>query len=167
MRSSLLLTFDEVGEGDTIYASLELDIREDRTDILAKGMLVATMNKRSHHALTSSSPRKPLIFRLNTQARAQSKTRPSFEIPPTGTLTLTCAMAVLVFGPRSIANMLGRSFSRQKLFLQHPYSMSTHITYENPQYFGMVEPCFLNGADLPPYRARQYPSKSSSAREVR
>ena len=62
-------------------------------------------------------------------------------------------MAILIFGPRSVADTLARDLSRFHLFLQHPYQLPPNVVYDNPQYLSIVGSSFANGAILPPIAA--------------
>ncbi|RYP47846.1 hypothetical protein DL768_006163 [Monosporascus sp. mg162] len=159
------ITFDEIRRDNDVFACLELVIEEDRCDILANGISVATMNKRTHLALNSFSSAKALkCSGLLSKAKLNQKLAVAAEPPGSGSPKLTCTMEILVFGPRTIGDVLARHLSWYRLFLQHPYPMPNDVDYENPQYLGMVGSSFSNGTILPPIPIDTFQEKPDSSK---
>ena len=78
---------------------------------------------------------------------------------------LACTIAILIFGPRSVAETLAKDLSRYHLFLQHPDPRPSHVVYENPQYLSMVGSSFLNGALLPPILTEAFQGETDRPEE--
>ncbi|KAI0904683.1 hypothetical protein F4823DRAFT_633777 [Ustulina deusta] len=164
MRS---IAFDEVGRGNEVFASLDLQISKDRCDILAKGNLIATMNSQTHFALTSLSSAAPLKYTgilLQEQFRKTSAT--TTKASPATSSKLTCAISLLICGPQSIGDSLAKELSRYHLFLQHPISSPANIVYNNPQYLTMVRFSSVNGAMLPPILSEDFQLENDPAVEL-
>lgn len=148
MRS---IAFDQVGRDNEVFASFDLHISQDRCDLLAQGSPIATMNRQSHFALTSLSSAASLEY-TGIIHQTQSRKIPvaTTKALPATSSKLTCAMALLIYGPQSISDSLAKELSRFRLFLQHPTPIASHIVYKNPQYLSMAQSSFANGAILPP-----------------
>ncbi|RYP05726.1 hypothetical protein DL765_009751 [Monosporascus sp. GIB2] len=160
------ITFDEIRRDNDVFACLELVIGEDHCDILANGISVATMNKRTHLALNSLSSAKVLkCSGLLSKAKLNKTLAVAAEPPGSGSPKLTCTMDILVFGPRTIGDVLARHLSRYRLFLQHPYPVPNDVDYENPQYLGMVGSSFSNGTILPPILVDTFQEEPDSSKK--
>ncbi|KAI9148085.1 DNA repair protein RAD5B [Paramyrothecium foliicola] len=144
------LTFDESGHGDDTYVHLQLVMEEDRCDIQSKDTSIASMNKRAHASLKALSATPLRFLGLFSRKKIDSEMAISSRTSSTGLSKRTGTMAILVFGPRSIADKVAQDLSRRHLFLQHPYPMCNELPYENPQYLDMVGSSFTNGSVLPP-----------------
>lgn len=134
------------------FAALDIEIGEDRSDILTRGNAIATMNSNIHLVLSNLPSRKVLKYtglialtELNQKLGTSAKNKRG--VNPAG---LTCGMSMLVFGHRSIADTLARDLCRFHLFLQYPDPMPTDVVYDNPQYLGIVGSSFVNEELLPP-----------------
>lgn len=148
------ISFDEVSGDNGIFVRLNLVITEDRCDILARGVSIATMNERTHLVLNSLPSNKVLkCSGLISKTKLDQKLAIATVTPSPGSPKLTCTMDILVFGPRTVGDALARHFSRYRLFLQHPYPMTANVNYENPQYLAIVGSSFSNGTILPPISA--------------
>ncbi|PGH01880.1 hypothetical protein AJ80_08952 [Polytolypa hystricis UAMH7299] len=151
VRDNRSIMFGEIGRDNDVFASLELDIQEDRCSVLANGISIATMNTKTHFALKSLSSAKILRWTgIATQSELRQKLVAAAKSLAVRSSRLTCMMSILIFGPRSTAETTARELSRYHSFLQHPYPMPSHVVYENPQYLSMVGSSFANGALLPP-----------------
>lgn len=158
------ISFDEVSGDNGIFAGLNLVITEDRCDILARGVSIATMNERTHLVLNSLPSNKVLkCSGLISKAKLDQKLAIATVTPSPGSPKLTCTMDILVFGPRTVGDALARHLSRYRLFLQHPYPMPTNVNYENPQYLAIVGSSFSNGTILPPISADVFRGDSHSS----
>ena len=161
------MSFREVGSGDDVFACLDLAMDEDLCDIQAKGVSIGTMNKKTHLALRKIGSREALEY-IGLLPRIELVKKlaavPKHHGP--GLPILTCSMDILVLGPRSVAGTLARDLSRYRLFLQHPYPMSTPLPYENPQYFEITGCSFPNGAILPPILTGDLEQDSHPSDEV-
>jgi hypothetical protein len=121
----------------------------DRCDIIAAGLRIAVMNKKTHLALNSlaSHPAyRGMIPRQELQQQLAAADISLAVAPP----KVSCAMAILVSGPRSMAKSLAKQLSKYRLYLQHPNPKPADLQYENPQYLSMVGSWLSNGAVLPP-----------------
>ncbi|RYP61327.1 hypothetical protein DL771_010166 [Monosporascus sp. 5C6A] len=160
------ITFDEIRRDNDDFAYLELVIETDRCDILANGVSVATMDKRTHLALNSFLSAKVLkCSGLLSKAKLNQKLAVAAESPGSGSPKLTCTMDILVFGPRTIGDVLARHLSRYRPLPQHPYPMPNDVDYENPQYLGMVGSSFSNGTILPPIPVDTFQEKPDSSKK--
>jgi hypothetical protein len=144
--------FHETGSGKNVLVHLALILREDRCDIQNNGVTIASMNKKTHISLKYASGEKPLKY---TGLMYKKKLALEFKATSgSSSSKSTSTLDVLVFGPRSLADIVAKDFSRHLLFFQHPYPMSTDAHYENPQYLDLMGTSFTNGSILPPIMAR-------------
>jgi hypothetical protein len=137
------------GRDGTIFSSLDLAIDEDRCDIIAAGVSVGTMNKKTHLALKSLNPQTVYKVMVPLQEFREKLAAAKFS-PGMASSNITCVMAIVLCGPRSIADSLAKDLSKQRLFLQHPDPRLPDTRYENPQYLSMVGSWLPNGAILAP-----------------
>ena len=139
-------------EGDSdVLAHLELDLKDDRCEILSNGIFLGTMNKRTQYALHSFPSRAALsysgrISKTRLKQNIAAAAAPSSSILP----NLTCKIDVLIYGPRNLGDMLARHLCRCRLFLQHPHPVPASVTYENPQYLQISGVSFRNDTTLAP-----------------
>ncbi|KAI0155130.1 hypothetical protein GGR57DRAFT_464212 [Xylariaceae sp. FL1272] len=138
-QSIQAVKFAETGRNNEIFATLDLHISKGRCDILAAGVHVATMNSRTHSAITSLSSADSIRWTgILLQEQLQNNI-----IPPTKALSsvpsrLTCAMSLILHGPESIGDRLAQDLSRSHLFLQRPVQPSADAAYKNPQSLDMT-----------------------------
>ncbi|KAI0546032.1 hypothetical protein F4679DRAFT_559161 [Xylaria curta] len=153
---------DELGRDNDAFATLQLIYSDDRCDILANGVPFATMGTKIHFALKSLLsaqflsyygiiPRSELCQELAAAAQALR----------TNSSKIFCKMALIIFGPRSMKDVVAKSLSKYRLFLQHPVTTHEGIIYENPQYLSIVAPSFRNGEILPPISTEFFNQGSS------
>ncbi|KAI0861631.1 hypothetical protein F4860DRAFT_524233 [Xylaria cubensis] len=156
------IILDKLGEDDNGFITLQLRCSDDRCDILANNVPFASMGTRIYFALKSLlsadllsyngvMPRSELYQELATAAQA----------PRTHSSKICCKMALIIFGPRSMKDVVAKGLARYRLFLQHPVNMPEGIIYENPQYLSIVASSFRNGAILPPIPAEFFNQGSS------
>ncbi|KAK3389795.1 SNF2 family N-terminal domain-containing protein [Podospora didyma] len=145
------IPFDEIGIGNNLFSSLDIVIQDDRCDIQARGISVATMNQKTHLALKSISCAKYFkCIGTIPSSELRQKLNASELHPDTKSPEPICLIAIHVSGPRSIAEDLAKELCRFRLYLQHPIPMPPNVIYENPQYLGTVGSFLPSGALLPP-----------------
>jgi SWI/SNF-related matrix-associated actin-dependent regulator of chromatin subfamily A3 len=148
------LDFHDMEKDGDSYAHVDLDMRDNQCDILAKGIQIATMNRKTHIALTSISSASLVKYAsMIPWSELQKFLATAAKPVDDGPKSLTSMISILMFGPRSIGDTIAKELSRYHLFLQHPLPMPTQAIYDNPQYFGTIGSAFLNGALLPPMTA--------------
>ncbi|PYH39514.1 DEAD/DEAH box helicase [Aspergillus neoniger CBS 115656] len=148
------LCFDEISEENEDFALLHLFIQDDRCDLLSKqGNCVATLNTKTHHALSSMRlPEPPTWLGVIPKFELHQRMKIVVESSPSARWSskATCTMSILVIGSPSVAQILARELARYHLFLQHPNPKPEYLEYKNPQYLsGVGAPC-LNRPILPP-----------------
>ncbi|KAK3377269.1 SNF2 family N-terminal domain-containing protein [Lasiosphaeria ovina] len=144
------MTLNEVqGKDGTVFVSLDLVIGEDRCDILASGFPIAIMNKKMHLALKSLVSQ-PLYRGMVPREEFQQKIAAAEISPGIASPNVSCTVAIILCGPRSIGESLAKDLSRFRLFLQHPNPKPLGLEYENSQYLRMFGSWLPNGAFLAP-----------------
>ncbi|PLB50322.1 hypothetical protein P170DRAFT_463556 [Aspergillus steynii IBT 23096] len=134
--------------GEHEFASLDLSIQDDRCDILSLGTSIATMNRKTHHALNSIRlPDPPIWTGVMPKSELQQRLIAAGTSPRS---KVTCKMSVLVIGAPSIAQTLARELAKYHLFLQHPDPKPANLGYDNPQYLSLVGAPCLDRPILPP-----------------
>ncbi|KAI0971966.1 hypothetical protein F4678DRAFT_478970 [Xylaria arbuscula] len=142
---------DRLGKDSEDFATLELAFSDDRCDVLAYGVPVATMGSKTHFALKSLSSAAALRY-SGTVLRSEFHRKLTAVAKSTNNHSskIFCNIALLLFGPWSTKDTLAKDLSRYHLFLQHPIPMPEGVVYENPQYLRIVGSSFRNGVILPP-----------------
>jgi SWI/SNF-related matrix-associated actin-dependent regulator of chromatin subfamily A3 len=152
LKQKVSLTFEEVAKGEEVFQIPKLILNEDLCDIQSQeGISVAIMHEKVRLALRSLS----LEHKLHYQGlipKVKFREKLDIAVQPIGLASsdLTISMSVLVFGLRSIADLIAKALSRHRLYLQHPSISTAPYLYENPQYPRMITPSFSNGTLIPP-----------------
>lgn len=153
---------DKIDKDSDTVTSHELVIQEDRCDILEKGVPIATMNNKTHIALNSLSCKEKLKYTgIISRSELHQKLTAAAKSSNAGSSKFISQISILIFGPRLVASELAKGLARYHLYLQHPSPIPTHVSYENPQYLGMVGSKFFNGALLPPLSTEVHPESTS------
>jgi hypothetical protein len=152
------------GQDGTVFASLDLAIHEERCDIITAGLPIGTLNKKTHLAL-KSLPSRPLCKGMVPKQEFQEKLAAAEPLSRgMSLLNKSCTMAIILSGPRSIAESLAKGLSKYHLFLQHPDPKLPGMEYQNPQYLTMVGSWLPNGAVLAPI-APEFFNKDTDRRD--
>ncbi|KAI1458191.1 SNF2 family N-terminal domain-containing protein [Annulohypoxylon moriforme] len=107
------------------------------------GNTIATLNKKTYSALSSvAASISPVRFDLIQETIDQKG-------PSTSSSINRSYVGLLVLGPRSVGNDLAKELSRYHMFLQHPVTLPSNFSYENPQYLNIAGASFSNGSLLP------------------
>ncbi|KAI1354797.1 hypothetical protein F5Y01DRAFT_272743 [Xylaria sp. FL0043] len=138
-------------ENNAQFATLQLLFSEDRCDVFAHGVPIATMGTKIYLALKSLSSSELLSYRgVVPKSELHQKLALVARTSQGHSSRTRCTIGLIIIGPRSVKDTLARELSRYRLFLQHPMPMPNDLIYENPQYLSMVTSSFPNGAILPP-----------------
>lgn len=138
-----------------------MSIQDDRCDILSQGRHIATLNSKTHHALSCIRlPETPNWIGVIPLSELEGKVNSAAERTSTKLPIITCTICILVTGPSSIAQTLARELAAHHLFLQHPDPKLHGFKYDNPQYLSLEGKSSFDGPILPPLL------KNPSQREV-
>ncbi|KAL2843330.1 SNF2 family N-terminal domain-containing protein [Aspergillus pseudoustus] len=145
------LSFDEILGENNVFVSLDLFVQDDRCDVLTQRTHIATMNSKTHHALSSLRlPERPKFLGIISKPELQEKLSAAAESSVNRSARVTCPMSILVTGPLSMAQILAKEFARYHLFLQHPEPKPIDLEYNNPQFLSLVGTPCLDRPILPP-----------------
>ncbi|KAI0100544.1 hypothetical protein GGR51DRAFT_351483 [Nemania sp. FL0031] len=142
---------DKLRKSSDIFTILQINVSEDRCDVLTNGVLVATVTTKAHFALTSLAS--SAILRYDgtmLQSELCQKLTDASKSTQTHGSRVQGKIGLIMFGPSNIQESLAKDLARYRLFLQHPIPMPEGIVYKNPQYLSLVASTFRNGAILPP-----------------
>ncbi|KAI1130798.1 SNF2 family N-terminal domain-containing protein [Nemania abortiva] len=142
---------DKLGRSGDDFTILQIEISEDRCDVLTNGIPIATMATKIHVAVTSLSSAAVLRYNGTVHhSELRRKLAEAAKSPQAHDSKISCKIGLTIFGPSSVKYVLAKDLARYRLFLQHPIPMPKGIVYENPQYLSIVASTFSNGAILPP-----------------
>ncbi|KAK0705714.1 SNF2 family N-terminal domain-containing protein [Lasiosphaeris hirsuta] len=146
------------------FTYLKLVMDDDHCQLMAKGVSIATINKKSHFALRKLSSYPLEYLGIAKQQELQQKLIAAEVSLGTGVSNLSCTISLLLSGPRSISDALAKELSKHRLFLQHPNPKPIGVDYENPQYLGMVGSWLPRGPLLTPLstESAEQPTDQSS-----
>ncbi|KAI0812914.1 SNF2 family N-terminal domain-containing protein [Xylaria sp. FL0064] len=145
------ICFGMLKDNNAQFATLQLLFSEDRCDVFAHGVPIATMGTKIYLALKSLSSGELFSYRgVVPKSEFHQKLALVARTSQGHSSRTCCNIALIIIGPRSLKDTLARELSRYRLFLQHPIPMPNDLIYENPQYLSMVTSSFGNGVILPP-----------------
>ncbi|KAJ8132835.1 hypothetical protein O1611_g787 [Lasiodiplodia mahajangana] len=151
-RDTYSSALDKLSGNSDNFTILQIEMSEDRCDVVTNGIPVATIATKIHFALTSLPSAAVLSYNGSAlQAELRQKLAAAAKFPRAHDTKVPGKIGFTIFGPSSKKNEVAKELARYRLFLQHPnIPMPEGIIYENPQYLGIVASTFRNGAILPP-----------------
>lgn len=150
----------------TVFVSLDIAVLEERCNITVAGLIVATINKKTHLALKPLTSKHVEFTGVAPRPEFQQALARANISPIISPANLSCTIAIILCGPSSIAESLARDLSKYRMFLQHPNPRPIGVEYANPQYLAVAESRLPNGAVLPPIPPESFDQGTDRAGRV-